>query len=96
MSSACHSSISARRGPGTEVDLGDRTGRERNAALMPGAHVIKAFNTLYARIVAAQAFMVCTEAGMDRPSYSLLSPLAEDSFAAYPPPSSRARSSCSL
>jgi predicted dinucleotide-binding enzyme len=39
-------------GPGTEVDLGDQTGSERNAALMPGARVVKAFNTLYARITA--------------------------------------------
>lgn len=33
-------------GPGTEVDLGDQAGSERNAALMPGARVVKAFNTL--------------------------------------------------
>jgi 8-hydroxy-5-deazaflavin:NADPH oxidoreductase len=39
-------------GPGTEVDLGDQTGSERNAALMPGARVIKAFNTLFARVTA--------------------------------------------
>jgi len=39
-------------GPGTVVDLGDQTGSERNAALMPGARVVKAFNTLYARITA--------------------------------------------
>lgn len=39
-------------GPGTEVDLGDQTGSERNAALMPGARVVKAFNTLYARVTA--------------------------------------------
>jgi predicted dinucleotide-binding enzyme len=41
-------------GPGTEVDLGDLTGSERNAALMPGARVVKAFNTLFAGAVAAQ------------------------------------------
>jgi predicted dinucleotide-binding enzyme len=41
-------------GPGTEVDLGDLTGSERNAALMPGARVVKAFNTLFAGVVAAQ------------------------------------------
>jgi predicted dinucleotide-binding enzyme len=34
------------------LDLGDQTGTERNAALMPGARVVKAFNTLTARIVA--------------------------------------------
>ena len=34
------------------VDLGQRTGSERNAALMPGARVVKAFNTLYGRIIA--------------------------------------------
>jgi hypothetical protein len=39
-------------GPGTEVDLGDQTGSERNAALMPGTRVVKAFNTLYARVTA--------------------------------------------
>lgn len=39
-------------GPGTEVDLGDQTGSERNAALMPGARVVKAFNTLFARVTA--------------------------------------------
>jgi predicted dinucleotide-binding enzyme len=41
-------------GPGTEVDLGDLTGSERNAALLPGARVVKAFNTLFAGAVAAQ------------------------------------------
>jgi 8-hydroxy-5-deazaflavin:NADPH oxidoreductase len=39
-------------GPGTEVDLGDQTGSERNAALMPGARVVKALNTLEAPVVA--------------------------------------------
>ena len=39
-------------GPGTEVDLGDQTGSERNATLMPGARVVKAFNTLYAGVTA--------------------------------------------
>ena len=37
---------------GIAVDLGDQTGSERNAALMPGARVVKAFNTLYGRIIA--------------------------------------------
>jgi predicted dinucleotide-binding enzyme len=41
-------------GPGTEVDLGEVTGSERNAALMPGARVVKAFNTLFASVVAAR------------------------------------------
>jgi 8-hydroxy-5-deazaflavin:NADPH oxidoreductase len=40
-------------GPGTPiVDLGDQTGSEHNAALMPGARVIKAFNTLLAGVTA--------------------------------------------
>jgi 8-hydroxy-5-deazaflavin:NADPH oxidoreductase len=40
-------------GPGTEiVDLGDQTGSEHNAALMPGARVVKAFNTLLAGVTA--------------------------------------------
>jgi 8-hydroxy-5-deazaflavin:NADPH oxidoreductase len=34
------------------ADLGDQTGSERNAALLPGARVVKAFNTLYGRITA--------------------------------------------
>jgi predicted dinucleotide-binding enzyme len=37
---------------GIAADLGDQTGSERNAALMPGARVVKAFNTLYGRITA--------------------------------------------
>jgi predicted dinucleotide-binding enzyme len=32
--------------------LGDQTGSERNAALMPGARVVKAFNTLFAEVTA--------------------------------------------
>ena len=40
-------------GPGTQAaDLGDQTGSERNAALMPGARVVKAFDTLQAAVVA--------------------------------------------
>jgi predicted dinucleotide-binding enzyme len=39
-------------GPGTAVDLGEQTGSERNAALMPGARVVKAFDTLEAAVVA--------------------------------------------
>jgi 8-hydroxy-5-deazaflavin:NADPH oxidoreductase len=34
------------------ADLGDQTGSERNAALLPGARVVKAFNTLYGRFTA--------------------------------------------
>jgi 8-hydroxy-5-deazaflavin:NADPH oxidoreductase len=37
---------------GIAADLGDQTGSERNATLMPGARVVKAFNTLYGRIIA--------------------------------------------
>jgi predicted dinucleotide-binding enzyme len=37
---------------GIAADLGDQTGSERNAALMPGARVVKAFNSLYGRITA--------------------------------------------
>jgi 8-hydroxy-5-deazaflavin:NADPH oxidoreductase len=32
-------------GPGTEIDLGDQIGSERNAALMPGVRFVKAFHT---------------------------------------------------
>jgi 8-hydroxy-5-deazaflavin:NADPH oxidoreductase len=38
--------------PMVPADLGDQTGSERNAALLPGARVVKAFNTLYGRITA--------------------------------------------
>lgn len=34
------------------ADLGDQTGSERNAELLPGARLVKAFNTLYGRITA--------------------------------------------
>lgn len=34
------------------VDLGDQTGSEFIASLLPGARVVKAFNTLYARYIA--------------------------------------------
>jgi 8-hydroxy-5-deazaflavin:NADPH oxidoreductase len=34
-------------------DLGDETGSERVASLAPGARVVKAFNTLFARVLAA-------------------------------------------
>ena len=35
------------------ADLGDQTGSEYISSLIPGARVIKAFNTLYARYIAA-------------------------------------------
>jgi predicted dinucleotide-binding enzyme len=38
--------------PMVAADLGDQTGSERNAELMPGARLVKAFNTLYGRITA--------------------------------------------
>ena len=34
-------------------DFGDGSSSERVASLAPGAHVVKAFNTLYARMIAA-------------------------------------------
>jgi predicted dinucleotide-binding enzyme len=37
-------------GPDDEADLGDQTGSERNAALMPGARVVKAFNAIFASV----------------------------------------------
>jgi len=38
--------------PGAEVDLGDQTGSEHIATLMPGARVVKAFNTVFMNVVA--------------------------------------------
>lgn len=38
--------------PPIVADLGDQTGSERNAELLPGARLVKAFNTLYGRITA--------------------------------------------
>jgi hypothetical protein len=35
------------------ADLGDLTGSEYVASLLPGARVVKAFNTLYGRYIAA-------------------------------------------
>src|SRR4051794_35909299 len=37
-------------------DFGDGSSSERVASLAPGAHVVKAFNTLYARMIAATRF----------------------------------------
>jgi 8-hydroxy-5-deazaflavin:NADPH oxidoreductase len=42
-------------GPGSEVDLGDQTGSEYIATLMPGARVVKAFNTVFMSVVAKSA-----------------------------------------
>jgi 8-hydroxy-5-deazaflavin:NADPH oxidoreductase len=39
--------------PGQPADLGDTTGSEYVASLVPGARVVKAFNTLYGRYIAA-------------------------------------------
>jgi 8-hydroxy-5-deazaflavin:NADPH oxidoreductase len=41
--------------PGAEVDLGDQTGSEHIATLMPGARVVKAFNTVFMNVVAKSA-----------------------------------------
>ena len=71
------------RGPGTEVvDLGDQTGSERNAALMPGARVVKAFNTLYAPNVAqtprrADGRLVVFLAGDDADARATVSAFAD-------------------
>jgi 8-hydroxy-5-deazaflavin:NADPH oxidoreductase len=43
-----------RTGPEDEADLGNQTGSERNAALMPGARVVKVFNTLFAKNTAQE------------------------------------------
>ena len=40
-------------GPGAPADLGDVTGSEHVASLLPGAQVVKAFNTLFVRYIAA-------------------------------------------
>jgi predicted dinucleotide-binding enzyme len=69
-------------GPGTEVDLGDQTGSERNAALMPGARVVKAFNTLYARVTAqsprrADGSLVVFLAGDDADAKATVSTFAD-------------------
>ena len=38
--------------PMVAADLGEQTGSERNADLLPGVRLVKAFNTLYGRITA--------------------------------------------
>jgi predicted dinucleotide-binding enzyme len=38
--------------PLVAADLGEQTGSERNAELLPGVRLVKAFNTLYGRITA--------------------------------------------
>ena len=41
--------------PQETVDLGDQTGSEHIATLMPGARVVKAFNTVFMNVVAKSA-----------------------------------------
>jgi predicted dinucleotide-binding enzyme len=41
--------------PASPVDLGDQTGSEYIATLMPGARVVKAFNTVFMNVVANSA-----------------------------------------
>jgi len=41
--------------PGSPVDLGDQTGSEYIATLMPGARIVKAFNTVFMKVVAKSA-----------------------------------------
>jgi 8-hydroxy-5-deazaflavin:NADPH oxidoreductase len=41
--------------PGAEVDLGDQTGSEYIATLMPGVRIVKAFNTVFMNVVAKSA-----------------------------------------
>jgi 8-hydroxy-5-deazaflavin:NADPH oxidoreductase len=41
--------------PESEVDLGDQTGSEYIATLMPGARIVKAFNTVFMNVVAKSA-----------------------------------------
>jgi 8-hydroxy-5-deazaflavin:NADPH oxidoreductase len=60
------------------LDLGDQTGTERNAALMPGARVVKAFNTLSMRLVAQNpsSQLVVFLAGDDADAKSTVSTFA--------------------
>jgi len=41
--------------PQETVDLGDQTGSEYNATLMPGARIVKAFNTVFMNVVTKSA-----------------------------------------
>ena len=41
--------------PEAEVDLGDETGSEHIATVMPGARIVKAFNTVFMNVVAKSA-----------------------------------------
>ena len=70
------------QGPGSEVDLGDQTGSERNAALMPGARVVKAFNTIFGSVVAkdprrADGSLVVFLAGDDAEAKSTVAAFVE-------------------
>ncbi|WP_030434912.1 NADPH-dependent F420 reductase [Actinoplanes subtropicus] len=70
------------KAPGVAIDLGDQTGSERNAALMPGARVVKAFNTLFSRIVVqdprrADGNLVVVLAGDDAEAKATVSAFVE-------------------
>ena len=61
-------------------DLGDGTSSERVASLAPGAHVVKAFNTLFARFIAAETRR---EAGRSLLFYAGDDAGAKERFAAF-------------
>src|SRR4029078_9399830 len=61
-------------------DLGDGTSSERGASLAPGAHVVKAFNTLFARFIAAETRR---EAGRSLLFYAGDDAGAKERFAAF-------------
>lgn len=70
------------KAPGVAIDLGDQTGSERNAALMPGARVVKAFNTLFSSIVVqdprrADGNLVVVLAGDDAEAKATVSTFVE-------------------
>ncbi len=64
------------------ADLGDQTGSERNAGLLPGARIVKAFNTLYGRITVqnprhAEGNLVVFMAGDDEDAKAQVAQFAE-------------------
>ena len=61
-------------------DFGDGTSSERVASLAPGAHVVKAFNTLFARFIAAETRR---EAGRSLLFYAGDDTGAKERFAAF-------------
>ena len=61
-------------------DFGDGTSSERVASLAPGAHVVKAFNTLFARFIAAETRR---EAGRSLLFYAGDDAGAKERFAAF-------------